>query len=153
MSTWIAFKNMLSAAQRDPIWAIVQIVIAPVRAGRYLLAVWIIAFVGTILAYGLAMALGSLIGMNLKSWWPLVFFVPAMLAVAIVIVRMLTADSLQGHPALSLDGASLWKFISGQCQGNLIEAQFLPAHSLLDRFPDCGCLPLSPTEFSREFRL
>ena len=104
MSTWIAFKTMLSAARRDPIWAIV---IAPVRAGRYLLAVWIIAFVGTVLAYGLAMALGSLVGMSLKSWWPLVFFVPAMLVVAIVIVRMLTADSLQSHPALSLDGTSL----------------------------------------------
>jgi hypothetical protein len=107
MSTWIAFKNMRSAARRDPIWAIVQIVIAPVRAGRYLLGVWIIAFVGTALAYGLAMILGSLIGMNLKSWWPLVFFVPAMLVVAIVIGRRLTGDSLQSHPALSLDGASL----------------------------------------------
>jgi type IV secretion system protein VirD4 len=94
MSVWIAVKNMLSAARRDPIWAIVQIVIAPVRAGRYLLGVVIIAFVGTVLAYGLAMALGSLVGMNLKSWWPLVFFVPAILVVAMVIVRMLTAPLL-----------------------------------------------------------
>jgi type IV secretion system protein VirD4 len=94
MSVWIAFKNMLSAARRDPIWAIVQIVIAPVRAGRYLLGVWIIASVGTVLAYGVAMALGSLVGMDLKNWWPLVFFLPAMLVVAMVIVRMLTAPLL-----------------------------------------------------------
>ena len=94
MSVWIAVKNMLSAARRDPIWAIVQIVIAPVRAGRYLLGVVIIAFVGFVLAYGLAMALGSLVGMNLKSWWPLVFFVPAILVVAMVMVRMLTAPLL-----------------------------------------------------------
>jgi hypothetical protein len=72
----------------------VQIVIAPVRAGRYLLGVVIIAFVGFVLAYGLAMALGSLIGMNLQSWWPLVFFGPAILVVAMVMVRMLTAPLL-----------------------------------------------------------
>src|SRR5580704_6643189 len=94
MLVWIAFKNMLSAARHDPIWAIVQIVIAPVRAGRYLLGVVIIAFVGFVLAYGLAMALGSLVGMDLKSWWPLVFFGPAILVVAMVMVRMLTAPLL-----------------------------------------------------------
>jgi hypothetical protein len=58
MSVWIAFKNMMSAVRRDPIWAIVHIVIAPVRAGRYLLGVLIIAFVGFVLAYGLATILG-----------------------------------------------------------------------------------------------
>jgi type IV secretion system protein VirD4 len=94
MSTWTAFKNMLSATRRDPIWAIVQIVIAPVRTGRYLLRVLIIAFVGFVLSFGLAMALGSLVGMDLTTLWPLVFFLPAMLVVAIVIVRMLTAPLL-----------------------------------------------------------
>ena len=33
---WTAFKNMMWQAARDPIWAIVQIVISPFRGGAYL---------------------------------------------------------------------------------------------------------------------
>jgi type IV secretion system protein VirD4 len=33
---WAAFKNMLRAAARDPVWAISSILMSPFRAGRYL---------------------------------------------------------------------------------------------------------------------
>ena len=36
---WAAFKNMLRAAARNPVWAISSILMSPFRAGRYLLQV------------------------------------------------------------------------------------------------------------------
>ena len=32
---WAAFKNMLRQAKRDPVWAIINIVISPFRAVAY----------------------------------------------------------------------------------------------------------------------
>lgn len=94
MSTWIAFKNMLSAARRDPIWALISIVAAPARAGRYLMSVLVVAVIGFFLAWGLSLHLAHLVGMNLQSWWPLVFFIPAELVVAFLLLRILTAPLL-----------------------------------------------------------
>ena len=36
MIAWRAFRNMLLTAARDPVWAIVSIVVGPFRAGKYL---------------------------------------------------------------------------------------------------------------------
>jgi len=36
---WAAFKNMLRAAARDPVWAILAIITAPFRAGEYVVKV------------------------------------------------------------------------------------------------------------------
>lgn len=33
---WAAFKNMMRQAARDPLWALVQIIFAPIRGGIYL---------------------------------------------------------------------------------------------------------------------
>jgi type IV secretion system protein VirD4 len=94
MPVWIAFKNMMAAARRDPIWALISIIAAPVRAGRYLVSVLAIGLIGFFLASGLALLLAHLVGMDLRGWWPLVFFIPAMLVVALVLLRILTAPLL-----------------------------------------------------------
>ena len=36
---WAAFKNMLRAAARDPVWALICVILSPLRGGRYLLQV------------------------------------------------------------------------------------------------------------------
>ncbi|WP_170289503.1 hypothetical protein [Brucella pituitosa] len=36
---WAAFKNMLRAAARDPVWALISVILSPLRGGRYLLQV------------------------------------------------------------------------------------------------------------------
>ena len=36
MKAWIAFLNLLRAAARDPLWALLSIVLSPIRMGKYL---------------------------------------------------------------------------------------------------------------------
>lgn len=45
MIVWNAFRNMLRAAARDPVWAIVAVALAPFRAGRYLIGVLVFTVV------------------------------------------------------------------------------------------------------------
>ena len=42
---WRAFKNMLRRAVRDPLWAIVAIIVSPFRAGKYLLQSLFLVFI------------------------------------------------------------------------------------------------------------
>jgi len=48
---WAAFKNMLRAAARDPVWALISVILSPLRGGRYLLQVGaFILFITLVLA-------------------------------------------------------------------------------------------------------
>ncbi len=48
---WAAFKNMLRAAARDPVWALVRVILSPIRGGQYLLQVGVfILFMALVLA-------------------------------------------------------------------------------------------------------
>lgn len=42
MIAWRAFCNMLRAAARDPVWAIVAIILGPFRAAKYVFGVLIV---------------------------------------------------------------------------------------------------------------
>ena len=59
---WAAFKNMLRAAVRDPVWAISSILMSPFRAGRYLLQVGFFVFLVTLI---LAVAANTIP----QEWW------------------------------------------------------------------------------------
>lgn len=59
---WAAFKNMLRAAARDPVWAISSILMSPFRAGRYLLQVGFFVFLVTLM---LAVAANGIP----QEWW------------------------------------------------------------------------------------
>ena len=59
---WTAFKNMLRAAARDPVWAISSILMSPFRAGRYLLQVGFFVFLVTLM---LAVAANGIP----QEWW------------------------------------------------------------------------------------
>lgn len=59
MIAWRAFQNMLRAAARDPVWAIVAIAFAPFRATRHLFR--------TLIVLALVMFVVSLLGLGLLS--------------------------------------------------------------------------------------
>jgi type IV secretion system protein VirD4 len=44
MRTWRAFRTMLLTALRNPGWAILSILLSPVRAGKYVIGVALFAF-------------------------------------------------------------------------------------------------------------
>ncbi|CCV09496.1 hypothetical protein MESS2_p190004 [Mesorhizobium metallidurans STM 2683] len=59
---WAAFKNMMRQAGRDPVWAISCIIMAPFRAGRYLLQVGLFILIVTL---ALAVAANGIP----HEWW------------------------------------------------------------------------------------
>ena len=59
---WAAFKNMLRAAARDPVWALTCILMSPFRAGRYLLQVGFFILLVTLMLAAAANGIP-------QEWW------------------------------------------------------------------------------------
>jgi len=59
MLVWAAFLNMLRAAARDPLWALLNVIVAPFRAGR-----WFLRSLGALIIIGLALFLGVEVAMQ-----------------------------------------------------------------------------------------
>ena len=95
MIAWRAFCNMLRAAARDPVWAIVTIVLSPIRAGKYvfgmIVATFIVLFVLSIGADLLSHALGF----RDKSPVHVLLVIGASVVTAIFVFRMLTNPMIQ----------------------------------------------------------
>lgn len=95
MIAWRAFCNMLRAAARDPVWAIVAIVLSPIRAGKYvfgmIVATFIVLFVLSIGADLLSHALGF----RDKSPVHILLVIGAIVVAAIFVFRMLTNPMIQ----------------------------------------------------------
>lgn len=101
MITWAfrvvrAFGNMLTAAARDPLWALICIVMAPFRAWRHVF--W--TFVVTLLSCAVLLTIGLIIENvagthGRKSWLDTVLGTVTLLIVLGVFLRMITGPLLQ----------------------------------------------------------
>ncbi|MEY2336416.1 type IV secretory system conjugative DNA transfer family protein [Acidithiobacillus ferrianus] len=95
MIAWRAFRNMLRAAARDPVWAIVSIVLSPIRAGKYMfgmiVATLIVLFV---LSIG-ADLLSHVLGFRDRSPVHILLVIGAIVVTAIFVFRMPTNPMIQ----------------------------------------------------------
>jgi hypothetical protein len=58
---WAAFKNMMRQAARDPFWALVQIIFAPIRGGIYVMQIILgVGIIVLILGFCLRYLLGNM---------------------------------------------------------------------------------------------
>ncbi|WP_050452577.1 type IV secretory system conjugative DNA transfer family protein [Candidatus Burkholderia verschuerenii] len=92
---WAAFKNMLRAAARDPVWALVTLALSPVRAGKYLLGVLILTFVVVFALVCGAELLSSALGLGVNSPIRIGLSLGAVLVTFIAVFRMLTNPMIQ----------------------------------------------------------
>jgi len=90
MIAWRAFRNMLRAAARDPVWAIVAIILGPFRAAKYVFGVLIVALlVMLLLGFGTEL-LGNALGLSAKNPIRAVLSLGAALVTLVAIFRMVT---------------------------------------------------------------
>ena len=59
MLVWSAFRNMLRAAARNPLWALVNVILSPFRFGQ-----WFLRSLGALIIVGLALFLGVELAIN-----------------------------------------------------------------------------------------
>ena len=87
---WAAFKNMLRQARRDPIWAMMSIIMSPVRLFQYLLGMVIIIFI-------VGLVLSLLAAVIPSQLWPLrvVALVGVLVVLAVLAFRILTNPMIQ----------------------------------------------------------
>ncbi|WP_454289667.1 type IV secretory system conjugative DNA transfer family protein [Rhizobium arsenicireducens] len=87
---WAAFKNMLRQARRDPIWAMMSIIMSPVRLFQYLLGMVIIIFI-------VGLVLSLLAAVIPSQLWPLrvVALVGVLVVLAVLAFRILTNLMIQ----------------------------------------------------------
>lgn len=94
-TAWAAFKNMMRAAARDPIWTIAQIIIAPFNAGKYLLQVGaLLVILIVVLGFGLRFVLERA-GFPPGSSVSLIGDLVATLIILVVLFRLLTNPMIQ----------------------------------------------------------
>ncbi|NLH98734.1 MAG: type IV secretory system conjugative DNA transfer family protein, partial [Chthonomonadales bacterium] len=90
MIAWRAFRNMLRAAARDPVWAIVAIILGPFRAAKYVFGVLIVALlVMLVLGFGTEL-LGNALGLSARNPIRAVLSLGAALVTLVAIFRMVT---------------------------------------------------------------
>ncbi|AGI10517.1 type IV secretory system conjugative DNA transfer family protein [Xanthomonas citri] len=90
MIAWRAFRNMLRAAARDPIWAVIAIVIGPFRAAKHVFGVLIIAML-VMLVLGLGTELlADMIGLGPKNPIRAVLGLGTIFVTLAVVFRMVT---------------------------------------------------------------
>lgn len=87
---WAAFKNMLRAAARDPVWALTCILMSPFRAGRYLLQVGFFILLVTLMLAAAANGIP-------QEWWiaRTVAGLLVVLVFLILVFRVLTNPLIQ----------------------------------------------------------
>ena len=91
MKTWRAFRNMLLAALRNPIWAILSILLSPLRAGIYVLGGLFAAATGFLLQ-GLAGGQATLLGFPPGTAIHTLFEALPVVLVSFIVFRILTGS-------------------------------------------------------------
>ncbi|MGO7997865.1 type IV secretory system conjugative DNA transfer family protein [Rhizobium ruizarguesonis] len=106
---WAAFKNMMRAAARDPVWAVSCIVMAPFRSARYLLQAAAFLFIVTLV---LAVAANGVP----QEWW-IARLIAGLLVIAVFAVlafRILTNPMIMHFGDMSDDTHGSARFATNQ---------------------------------------
>lgn len=108
MIAWRAFCNMLRAAARDPVWAIVAIILGPFRAAKYVFGVLIVTLL-LMLVLGLGTELlCHAMGLGRKDPIRLVLSWGAILVTLVAVFRMVTNPMINhfGDPPDATHGSA-----------------------------------------------
>jgi type IV secretion system protein VirD4 len=95
MRTWRAFCNMLLAALRDPVWAILSILLSPFRVGKYVIVVGAVALAFGFVFKGMAGGQATRLGFPPGTAIHTLFEALALVLVGLVVFRMLTGSMVQ----------------------------------------------------------
>lgn len=95
MMAWLAFCNMLRAAARDPVWAMVTLIMSPIRAGKYLIGVIIVGGTVLIVLISVADLLAKKFGFTAGGILHTVLTYGGALITDIALFRMLTNPLIQ----------------------------------------------------------
>ncbi len=94
MVVWVAFRNMLHAAARDPLWALISVILGPVRAGAWFLKnIAIVVIVALTLSIGVEVTMHA-IGMQ-NTWLHTLGNIATMLVVLALLFRLATKPMIE----------------------------------------------------------
>lgn len=95
MRTWRAFRNMLLTALRNPVWAILSILLSPFRVGKSVIVVGAVALAFGFVFKGMAGGQATRLGFPPGTVIHTLFEALAIVLVGLVVLRMLTGSMVQ----------------------------------------------------------
>jgi type IV secretion system protein VirD4 len=95
MRTWRAFRNMLLTALRNPVWAILSILLSPFRVGKSVIVVGAVALAFGFVFKGMAGGQATRLGFPPGTAMHTLFEAMAIALVGAIVFRMLTGSMVQ----------------------------------------------------------
>lgn len=90
-----AFRNMMRAAARDPIWALVTVLLSPIRAGKYLFGVLFVTTLVLFVMTAVALLISHFLGLPNNNPLYLLLLAVAVIVTMVTVFRLLTGPMIQ----------------------------------------------------------